>query len=502
MSTSVHWSNEPGRWTATLKPEAWATIPRIQAPSLSPDSSKVAYIRGYDGRNDVWVVDVEGGLPLQLTDAVTPQGPDPNQRQATPLAWTPDSKHIIFASNDGGKLYKVPADGGATERIEEAAGNHHSPAVSPDGARIAFVAERGETVDIFVVSADGTLLRQMSSPSDDGFVANPRWSPGGGQLMWTRWPHYDMPWDETSIFVTDSTQGPATEISGGDRVVNNWAQWSPDGEWIAFMSDRGREHPNLWRMRPDGSDREALVTEDNDHLRPVWSPDSKKIAYLRSADCEHQIRVWDNGDTVQVTDEPGVHSDLAWINDEELICVYESPCQPPDLFVIGLDGSRRRLTQSATGAVIGGGLTLPEVIDWQSTDGLSVSGMLFEPDEIIPGKRTRSWCTSMAVRSGRHRRTGRPGSSSLSSRATSSSSRTTGDRRATAGRSWKSSTGTGAAAIWTTTSAAPRVIKRGAVDPGRVVATGGSAGGYSTLICMTKALNSSRPASPASVSAI
>ncbi|MEZ4524051.1 MAG: S9 family peptidase [Thermomicrobiales bacterium] len=487
MSTSVHWSNEPGRWTATLKPEAWATIPRIQAPSLSPDSSKVAYIRGYDGRNDVWVVDVEEGLPLQLTDAVTPQGPDPNQRQATPLAWTPDSKHIIFASNDGGKLYKVPADGGATERIEEAAGNHHSPAVSPDGARIAFVAERGETVDIFVVSADGTLLRQMSSPSDDGFVANPRWSPGGGQLMWTRWPHYDMPWDETSIFVTDSTQGPATEISGGDRVVNNWAQWSPDGEWIAFMSDRGREHPNLWRMRPDGSDREALVTEDNDHLRPVWSPDSKKIAYLRSADCEHQIRVWDNGDTVQVTDEPGVHSDLAWINDEELICVYESPCQPPDLFVIGLDGSRRRLTQSATGAVIGGGLTLPEVIDWQSTDGLSVSGMLFEPDEIIPGKHplmvhihggpvgqaSKNWTPWIQQLVQQGYLVLVPNYRGSKGYGRTFMEKLYGD--------W------GGGDLDDNVSGAKEVIKRGAVDPGRVVATGGSAGGYSTLICMTKA---------------
>ena len=35
-----HWSKEPGRWEASLAPEAWATIPRIQAPLVSPDGAR------------------------------------------------------------------------------------------------------------------------------------------------------------------------------------------------------------------------------------------------------------------------------------------------------------------------------------------------------------------------------------------------------------------------------------------------------------------------------
>ncbi len=489
MTGNDHWSNEPGRWKATLTPEAWATIPRIQAPSLSPDGTKVAYIRGYDGRNDVWVVDVAGGMPIQLTDAVTPQGPDPSQRQAFPLAWTPDSQHIIFASTNEGKLYSVPAAGGHSTQLEEAAGNHHSPAISPDGARVAFVAERGEDVDIFVSSANGMLLRQMSSRTDDGFVANPRWSPGGSKLMWTRWPHYDMPWDETSIVVSDATQDAAVEIAGGERVSNNWPQWSPDGEWIAFTSDRGRDHPNLWRMKPDGSSAEALLTENHDHHRPVWAPDGKKIAYVRSAGCEHQIWVWENGKARQLTSEAGVHSDLAWIDDHQIVCVFESPLLPADLWVISLDGERRQLTQSATGAVIGGDLKLPEVISWEASDGLKVSGMLFEPEEIRPGKHplmvhihggpvgaaSKNWqpWIQQLVQQGylvlvpNYRGSKGYGRSFMEALY--------GD--------W------GGGDLDDNVTGAKAVIARGAVDPGRVVATGGSAGGYSTLICMTKAPN-------------
>jgi Tol biopolymer transport system component len=167
-----HWSKEPGRWEATLAPEAWATIPRIQAPVLSPDGSKVAYIRGYDGRNDVWLLDLVNNQSWQLTDRVTPQGPDPSQRQAYPLAWGPESQSIVFAAGDG-KLWMVPAEGGYSLPVEDAAGNHHSPELSLDGGHVAFVAERGETVDIFVAGIDGRLVRQITSPDDDEYVANP-----------------------------------------------------------------------------------------------------------------------------------------------------------------------------------------------------------------------------------------------------------------------------------------------------------------------------------------
>ncbi len=100
-----HWSREPGRWTSAMTPEAYATIPTISTPCPSPDGTRVAYSRAYDGRIDLYVIGVDGGTPLQLTDAVTLQGPDPNQRHATSIAWTPDGQQLVFAGNQDKKLW-------------------------------------------------------------------------------------------------------------------------------------------------------------------------------------------------------------------------------------------------------------------------------------------------------------------------------------------------------------------------------------------------------------
>ncbi len=486
LNATDHWSTEPGRWDAELAPEAYATIPRISVPRLSPDRKLIAFIRSYDGRADVWVTSLDGPA-LQLTDRVTPQGADPGQRQAFPLAWTPDSQTVVYASTQEGKLWSVPAAGGASQPIDEGPGNHHSPAVSPDGQSVAYVAERGETIDIFISSLDGTKTRQISDPADDGYVSNPRWSPDGASLLYVRWPHYDMPWDEIAIIVADVKTGERQTIAGGNRVANNWPDWSPDGTSIVFLSDRDGEHPNLWRTRPDGCNAECLVNEPSDHRSPAWSPDGSKIAYTRSASCESQIWVWENGETRQITHEPGVYGDLAWVDDEHLLCTFESPLVPPDLYVVGLDGARRQLTFSATGGVIGGNLTLPEIICWTSRDGLTIEGMLFTPEEERAGRHPlivhihggpvgqamTNWTPWIQYLVQRGYVVLVPNYRGSKGYGRSFMEALYGD--------W------GGGDLDDYITGAEAVIARGLVDAGRVVATGGSAGGYSTLICMTKA---------------
>ena len=239
-----HWSREPGRWVSAMSPEAFATIPTISTPRPSPDGTRIAYSRAFDGRIDLWVIDADGGAPLQLTDQATLQGPDPNQRHASSIAWTPDGRHIVFAANSDKKLWMVPVEGGQSRVIDEGPGSHHSPAVAPNGNQVAYVAERGESVDVVMAGIDGRSVRIVSAGED--YVLQPRWSPDGTRLLYGQWPHYDMPWDERALIVVDVASGEHRVIVGGTRVTYADADWSPDGTHITFVSDRsGRVRQSL-----------------------------------------------------------------------------------------------------------------------------------------------------------------------------------------------------------------------------------------------------------------
>ncbi len=486
MSMERHWSREPGRWEPQFTPAAYAMIPTITTPRPSPDGRFVAFSRGYDGRVDLMIAAAAGGVPMQLSDDPALQGPDPSQRQATAIAWTPDSRHIVFASRKDGKLFSVPVSGGRARQMDEGAGNHHSPSVSPDGTRVAYVAERGEEVDILIAALDGAWTRKVSR--GDEYVLEPKWSPDGTRLLWCQWPHYDMPWDELAIVVADAEGNNAKIVAGGGRVTNNYPAWSPDGQRIAFISDREGDFGNLWVMGADGNGAERLVGESYQHGSPAWSPDGRRIAYTRNDDGDVQVWLWENGQTRQLTSSPGVHDTVVWLDAESLVYTFSSPVQPADVYVHSADGALRRpLTQSATGGVLGGNLMMPEHVRWTSRDGLEISGLLITPPETVPGDHPLvvsihggpvgqtmcNWLPQVQYMAQRGWLVLQPNYRGSKGYGRAFMEKLYGD--------W------GGGDLDDYITGAEMIVGQGLANPRKVVAMGGSAGGYSTLICMTKA---------------
>jgi dipeptidyl aminopeptidase/acylaminoacyl peptidase len=461
-------------------------IPTITTPRPSPDGRFVAYSRGYDGRVDLMIAAAAGGSPIQLSDDPALQGPDPSQRQATSIAWTPDSRNIVFASRKDGKLFVVPVSGGKARQIDEGPGTHHSPSISPDGTRVAYVAERGEEVDIFIAALDGAWTRKVSR--GDEYVLEPKWSPDGTRLLWCQWPHYDMPWDELAIVVADAEGNNAKIVAGGGRVTNNYPAWSPDGQRIAFISDREGDFGNLWVMGADGNGTERLVGESYQHGSPAWSPDGRRIAYTRNDDGDVQVCIWENGQTRQLTSSSGVHDTVVWLDADNLVYTFSSPIQPADVYVHSADGALRRpLTQSATGGVLGGNLIMPEHVRWTSRDGLAISGLLITPPETVPGDHPLvvsihggpvgqtlcNWQPQVQYMAQRGWIVLQPNYRGSKGYGRAFMEKLYGD--------W------GGGDLDDYLTGAEMILGQGLANPRKVVAMGGSAGGYSTLICMTKA---------------
>ena len=116
-----------------------------------------------------------------------------------------------------------------------------------------------------------------------------------------------------------SEQRNASRSPGGDYSP----AWSPDGRWIAFMSDRSGS-PNVWLMRADGTAPKQLTDLPGISEYPSWSPDGARLAFhctsgrvLESGVGGFEICVVDRegSNLEQITDAPGESKLPAWSPD-------------------------------------------------------------------------------------------------------------------------------------------------------------------------------------------
>jgi dipeptidyl aminopeptidase/acylaminoacyl peptidase len=133
----------------------------------------------------------------------------------------------------------------------------------------------------FVLIASATGAAQPSSPSIDDLlnlkrVAAPAISPDGRLVAYTvRETNWDENAYETEIWVGDGTR---TRQLTHARKSSQQPAWSPDGRWLAFVSDRDGKR-QLYRIALEGGEAEKLTSGDEDVTNFAWSPDGARIAF-------------------------------------------------------------------------------------------------------------------------------------------------------------------------------------------------------------------------------
>jgi eukaryotic-like serine/threonine-protein kinase len=205
-------------------------------------------------------------------------------------AWSPDGKRLAYVAEAGGyrQLFVRTLATGTERRITRESRDDIQPAWSPDGLRLAFVrasADRGrlepsdingtyqEGGDIWTVNLEsGTEARLVQ----DAF--NPAYSPAGDRLA------FDAPWGGARrIWIADTSGRNPRQVStdSSEAVVHSGPRWSPDGLKLAFR-----------RVEKIKSDIVALdlasqtmyrATNDNVlDMDPVWAPDGSHIYFASS----------------------------------------------------------------------------------------------------------------------------------------------------------------------------------------------------------------------------
>ena len=219
------------------------------APSLSSDGNRIAFLSNGNQKRgelfiDLWLADARTGKRIKrLVESTT----NPNFEELRLLysqsAFSNDGRTLAFTAQREGKdvLYLMDvAKASVRARLDLPIDAVWSPVWSPDDKQLAFSGTRGGISDIYVVNSDGKNLRQLTN--DKYGDLQPAWSPDGRRIAFAsdRSPETDMAILKIAkwhITVMDAQSG-AIEVLPGQDGLNLNPQWSPDGQELAFISDR------------------------------------------------------------------------------------------------------------------------------------------------------------------------------------------------------------------------------------------------------------------------
>jgi TolB protein len=277
-----------------------ATAGRDLLPSFLPDGGRIAFtsrrpvenIHPDGGIDEVYLMDARDRDGVPEGDNLTRlTGDNPGMQHNFQAAFSADGKKTVFVGAWNGtntnEIYLtdfVDADRTdparlLTESVRQLTNNaliERFPAISPDGARIAFSRRvAGGTDDIWVMNADGT--EQTNLTNDAANDLYPNFSPDGTRIVFSSNRRAPDGTVDSEIYVMNADGSNLVQLTN-NGVLDESPVFSPDGKQIAFTSTREGNTTNetnnkeIWVMDADGSNPVRLTNNSVEDSKPDWGP--------------------------------------------------------------------------------------------------------------------------------------------------------------------------------------------------------------------------------------
>ncbi len=386
-----------GLWQSPITPASMAQ--RIALRDLWWDSAdeRLLWLEGRSDRG-VLVCDVPGGdAPRDLTSDLSVRA-GVGYGGGDAGAW---GGRAFFVA--GGRLYRQPLDCGPAAPITPAYGDSAAPTVSPDGNWLLFVHSYEGRDALAAVDAEGRQWPRIVAQGAD-FYMQPAWSPDSRRIAWVEWDHPEMPWDGSRLMLGTLAQGSCAvsteeqrQVAGACDVSVLQPSFSPDGRWLAYVSDVNGWY-GLYLMDLESGEHRPLVSGAFEVGEPAWAqglrvyawaPDGRTVYHTRHE--LGQARLWsvdvasEVASPVEAVAGYAVVSQVAVSPSGRLAALVSGPRIPQRLVSWAPGDAGARIVARSEGETVPGRLLRDaKAVTWES-GGETVHGLLYYPDKQRAG---------------------------------------------------------------------------------------------------------------------
>lgn len=269
-----------------------------------------------------------------------------------------------------------------------------TPVISPDSKYVAYVTTDGTHDQIGLLSLEGYAWPRLWISGAD-FYMQPEWSPDGRYFAWAEWDHPQMPWSGARVMLAEVD--PLTKdlkniccIGGGEKNPGSQPHFSPDGKTLAFIEASGNWDDLIGYDLISGK-RKVLIHGDNYEMAvPAftqgncsygWFADSRRIAYTRIQGTISQIWVYDteNGEDIRISPDHLTSFEQICVSREgQVAAIAAGPLDFSQVIIIKRDGYEvvYRVNDLKLDASF---ISLPREISWKTKGGTKVYGLYYPP---------------------------------------------------------------------------------------------------------------------------
>ncbi|MFD1587006.1 S9 family peptidase [Halorientalis brevis] len=369
--------------------ERYLNIRSAYGASVGPVGT-LAFLMDTTGTPQIWTLDEPGAWPEQRTF---------DDERVTFCSWSPERRELAFGMDEGGdeftQLFRLDADDGTIHPLTDVPDAiHYWGGWSHDGEQFAFAANRRDesVFDVYVQDRDECGDEADLIYEGDGWLAVAGWSPDDDRLIVSE--HHSS--FDKDLYVLDVKSGERTHITPHDGDVRyNSPSWGPDGDAVYCCTDRDTDTLYLGRIDLDSHEIETVESGDEWNVDGIALDDETgRFAYSRNVDGYTELTIGELTGPTEYETRPtpdlpdGTAGGVSFDPDAETFALSASSrTTNTNVHVVDFEtGETTRWTRASTAGIPPSSFRGPELVHVESFDGREIPAYFTLPADAPAGE--------------------------------------------------------------------------------------------------------------------